>query len=125
MLDTIALTLDHRQFDIRVPDGFSPSARGMFFPPYYPLGARGFITCVLNPTKAERAEGRYLPRLTLTKRQGRAGFLITLRIEFSAPKLLFGNNFDELDQSDLARVVDTLRQRLGERGIAVARASLL
>ena len=43
--------------------------------------------------------GRYFPRLTLIKQQIAAGFRLTLRIEFSAPKLLLANNLDELESS--------------------------
>jgi hypothetical protein len=41
MLDTIALTLDRHQFEMLDPDRFSPSAKGLLLPPYYPLGGRG------------------------------------------------------------------------------------
>ena len=119
MLDTIALTLDRHQFEICDPDRFSPSARGVVGPPYYPLGGRGNFSCVLNPTKRELAEGHYRPRLTLAKRVVRGGFALTLRVEFSAPKLLFGNNFDELVSRDFDRVLDALHRSLGELGIAV------
>ena len=43
--------------------------------------------------------GRYFPRLTLIKQQIAAGFRLTLRIEFSVPKLLLANNLDELESS--------------------------
>lgn len=119
MLDTIALTLDQHQFEVREPDRFSPSARGVLVPPYYPLGARGNFLCVLNPTKRELAAGRYGPRLTLAKRKQRGGFALTLRVEFSAPKLLFGNNFDELAARDFDRVLDALHRSLGECAIGV------
>src|SRR5271156_5057181 len=96
MLDTIALTLDQHQFEVLEPDRFSPSARGLICAPYYPLGARGHFACVLNPSKSDSNAGQYQPRLTLGKRRVQTGFALTLRIEFSAPKLIFGNNFDEL-----------------------------
>lgn len=119
MLDTIALTLDRHQFEIRDPGRFSPSARGLLAPPYYPLGARGNFFCVQNPTKGDLAAGRYTPRLTLAKRKQRAGFALTLRAEFSAPKLVFGNNFDELTSRDLERVLEALHRSLEEMGVQV------
>ena len=103
MLDTVVLTLDAQQFEILQPDRFSPSAKGLLLPPYYALGSRGHFTCVQNPTKADLQAGRYLPRLTLAKRKSSAGFALTLRIEFSAPKLIFGNNFDELETREVLR----------------------
>ena len=119
MLDTIALTLEREQFEVLEPDRFSPSARGLLVPPYYPLGARGNFQCVQNPTKAELAAGRYLPRLTLAKRAVQGGFALTLRVEFSAPKLIFGNNFDELRSRDFEPVVDVLRRLLREMGVGI------
>lgn len=124
MLDTIALTLDQQQFDVLDPDRFSPSAAGLLRPPYYALGARGAFPCVQNPTKADFDAGRYLPRLTLTKRKVRVGFALTLRVEFSAPKLIFGNNFDELISRDFEIVVEVLRLRLGEMGVRVTEDTL-
>ena len=117
MLDTVVLTLDQREFEVLEPDRFSPSARGIVAPPYLPMGARGVFTCVQNPTKTDFAEGRYGPRLTLTRRKVREGFALTLRIEFSAPKLIFGNNFDELRSRDLEAVLATLLLSLKDAGI--------
>ena len=120
MLDTVALSLDARAFDILEPGRFSPSATGLLQPPYYPLGGRGNIACIQNPTKADFEAGRYLPRLTLAKRKARGGFALTLRVEFSAPKLLYGNNFDELTSRDFDTVVDTLRHALTSMGVRVS-----
>ena len=112
MLDTIALTLDQHQFEVLEPDRFSPSARGLISAPYYALGARGHFSCVLNPTKSDFEAGRYFPRLTLAKRKSQTGFALTLRIEFSAPKLIFGNNFDELQSRDFERVLGRVQGSL-------------
>ena len=53
MLDTLVLTLDGPHFKVLQPDRFSPSAKGLLVPPYYPLGARGNFACVQNPTKSD------------------------------------------------------------------------
>jgi hypothetical protein len=45
MLDTIVLTLDKSQFDVLLPERFSPSAKGLLGSPHYPLGSRGKFTC--------------------------------------------------------------------------------
>jgi len=124
MLDTIALTLERGQFEVLEPDRFTPSAWGLLVPPYYPLGARGNFLCVQNPTKAQLAAGRYLPRLTLAKRAVQGGFALTLRVEFSAPKLIFGNNFDELLSRDFERVVEVLYPLLREMGVRVEEEAL-
>jgi hypothetical protein len=125
MLDTVVLTLERPQFDVLTPDRFSPSANGLLVPPYYKLGARGNFICVQNPTKADLDAGRYLPRLTLAKRKVATGFAMTLRIEFSAPKLVFGNNFDELDSHDFPKVITALHQALSTMGIRTSRKLLL
>ena len=88
-------------------------------PPYYPLGSRGKFTCVQNLTKIDRKAGRYLPRLTLTKRNISGGFALTLRIEFSAPKLVLGNNFDELESGDFPQVLNALHHTVGAMGVRV------
>jgi len=113
------LSLNHTEFEIYTPDAFSPSALGLLRPPYYPLGGRGNFSCVQNPTKTELNKGIYKPRLTLTKRKGHAGFTLTLRIEFSAPKLLFGNNFDELLEEDFERLLDILQGKLASMGVRI------
>ncbi len=124
MLDTIVLTLNQTEFSVVDMARFSPSAQGLIMPPYYPLGARGNFSCYQNPTKTELEKGIYKPRLTLTKRKAHAGFSLTLRCEFSAPKLVYGNNFDELLESDFGRVLDILHNKLDEMGITVKRAIL-
>ena len=124
MIDTIVLTLDRPHFEVLAPDRFSPSAKGLLAPPYYPLGARGNFACSQNSTKADLDAGRYLPRLTLSKRKSPNGFALTLRVEFSAPKLVFGNNFDELQSCEFPKVLAALHQALGLTGIRVSRDAL-
>lgn len=82
--------------------------------------SRGYFTLVQNPTKTELKSGFYKPRLTMTKRFNASGrHEQTLSIEFSAPKLLYGNNFDELEESDFSLVLEILQQKLKEMGIKV------
>jgi len=119
MLDTIALTLEQHQFEILAPERFSPSAVGLLRAPFYPLRARAYFPCVLNPTKSDLAAGKYGPRLTLGRRKTHGGFVTTLRIEFSAPKLLFGNNFDELCSRDFEDVLANLHGHLTGCGVRV------
>lgn len=132
MLDTVTLSLEAHEFEVLDPDRFSPSAAGLLFPPYAKLGARGYASCVQNPAKADFEAGRYLPRLTLSKRKVRGGFALTLRTEFSAPKLLFGNNFDELTSRDFDQTVEALQRallhmfvRVDEQTLRAARVSAI
>ncbi len=117
MLDTVVITMSEGQFDITDYERFSPSAKGLFEHPYYRLGARANFACYQNPTKTDMQTGKYKPRLTLIKRMRRGGFVISLRIEFSAPKLIFGNNFDELVETDFDSIMTRLLACLPEMGI--------
>ena len=125
MIDTIVLMLQADQFSIADHTRFSPSTKGLFESPYYPLGGRGNFSCYQNPTAEEFKNGIYKPRLTVTKRPQKGGFQITLRIEFSIPKLIFGNNFDEVEDAHFALVVDTLSKSLREMGVLVFRDILV
>jgi hypothetical protein len=66
---------------------------------------------VYNPNI--KTEG-YKPRLTIYDKFG-----ITARVEFSAPKILKGNNFDEIDESDFEMLVHRLSYLLGSMYISV------
>lgn len=121
MLDTIALSLNQTEFQVTDMTKFNPSAQGLFSHPYYQLGARSNFSCYQNPTKSEFEAGIYKPRLTLTKRPSHAGYSITLRCEFSAPKLLFGNNFSELSDADSERILDILQSKLSIMGVRVTK----
>ena len=124
MIDTIAINIPEKDFKIKSPERFNPNAAAIFNPVF---GDGGLVKAVYNPTKADKAKG-YRPRLTLFKRpyteRVRA---IWLKIEFSAPKLIFGNNFEELRGSanDLEGVIDNLLIALGSMGIETTYESLL
>jgi len=75
----------------------------------------GFAVHANNPTREQKASGLYYPRVTAIQR-GRQSIL---KIEFSAPKLLYGNNVDELDESQFDEVVKTLRLRLKDMGLFI------
>jgi hypothetical protein len=72
---------------------------------------------VRNPSKAEKDTGKYFPRLTGYSR--RFSQEANVRIEFSAPKLLYLNNLDELEENDFPRVIKALQDRLKTMGIRV------
>lgn len=122
MLDTIVLTLPEHAFCIKYTDRFSPDA-GFLLNPMY--GTRQMVKAVYNPTKSEKRSG-YKPRLTLIKKpfteRVRA---IILRIEFSAPKLLYGNNFVELrGHDDFIPVLAALHTALTSMGIEISLETL-
>jgi hypothetical protein len=97
VIDTLALTLRRNMFQITDPDKFTPSA------PWIEDYGKSMqsIKSKQNPTKKELLHGIYKPRLTLsycfTSARTRE---LMLRIELSLPKLLYDNNFDELQYKD-------------------------
>jgi len=77
---------------------------------------------VRNPSKAEKETGKYFPRLTGYKR--RFSKDANVRIEFSAPKLLYLNNLDELEENNFTELIEILQTRLKTMGI-IATTSIL
>lgn len=120
MIDTIVLTIPETSFSIRDHDKFNPSTSNLFNANFYRLGSRSNFSCVQNPTKSDLKKGNYKPRLTVTKRMKKGEFEITLRIDFSIPKLLFGNNFDEVDETDFQTVILLLHDKLINMGVFVS-----
>lgn len=76
--------------------------------------SRGLARTYLNPSKAYAKQGKYMPRLTLHRRP--RGRLVhwQLAVEFSGPKLLFGNNFDELVEDDFDDILTAVQSKLME-----------
>ncbi len=72
---------------------------------------------IRNPTLAEKQTGNYYPRLTGYKRKFSQE--ANVRMEFSAPKLLFLNNLDELTDDHFSKVVQILITRLRSMGILI------
>ncbi len=119
MIDTITLRLNELQFRVYNTSKFSPDCHNFFVPPYTRMGGRGYIDAYQNPTKKELLNGNYKPQLTLRKRWMNGRPQILLYIQFSAPKLLFGNNFDELVESDIDIILNKLKSKLLGMGIFV------
>lgn len=123
MLDTIAILLPEKDFQIKYPERFNPHAWSIYNPTF---GDKGLVKAFYNPTKAESAKG-YKPRLTLFKKPytERAPAL-WMRIEFSAPKMVFGNNFQELNgRDDFENVLTSLYSALTNMGVEVAYETLV
>lgn len=117
MIDTVVLTMPASNYIITEPDRFQPSFK--LLKQTEQFGGRSFIVCKQNPTKSDYLSGNYLPRLTITKRFVNGHWDIPLKIEFSAPKLLFGNNFDELQDYDFDGVIMVLNKKLKQMGVCI------
>ena len=119
MIDTIVLSLD-RGYSITRYDAFSPCARDLYEYPYRLWGKEGYLKSIQNPPKQDT---QYKPRLTIVKRR-MLGSYPTLKIELSLPKLLYGNNFVELENSNFPLILDFLQARLKDMGVSVSLESL-
>ncbi len=85
---------------------------------------RAYKKFVRNPSKQDEESGLYFPRLTGYRRRSATGFESILKIEFSAPKLLYKNNLDELEDGQFGAVVEALRDRLNRMGVMISAKDL-
>lgn len=91
MVDTIKILIPIDDPSILSKGKFRPlSIRDVVY-------GRGFRATALNEQKAYAKKGIYMPRLTFFKRAKANGApLYELAVEFSAPKLILGNNLEEI-----------------------------
>lgn len=118
MLDTTILTLPIHHFRILNSELFQPNSKGLSTPPYI-AQVNWVRKCVQNPTKEDERMGVYKPRLTYYRRWDWKTAHYFLKIEFSVPKLLFSNNFDELSDDDFPRVIRALKEKLLDMWVQV------
>ena len=112
MLDTVIITIPRGRYRIKT-HMFTPNAeilRGL---------GNYLVKCVNNPTASDRKKGIYRPRMTLIKRMTKNGTELPLKIEFSAAKLLYGNNVEEVQESDFDRVIEALIRNMFDMGVIV------
>jgi len=107
MIDTIIIQIPIEYPAIIDHGKFTPSTRGIIDNP------ASFFKYTNNPKKADRESGVYKPKLTIIKR----GKKIYLKAEFSVPKLLFGNNLEEAEESDFDEAVSKLRKAIEQMGV--------
>lgn len=107
MIDTIALNLKRNVFVV--------FDKTKFYPLTQSAGESYFKRWVRNPSKEEIKKFGYLPRLTFIERPAES----VLKVEFSAPKLIFGNNFDETEDEDFEEIIIKLKQQLKLLGINI------
>ena len=121
MIDSIVLVLSSDMYTIVDPDKFKPTARWIEASANAMLGMQS----KQSPTKKELECGIYKPRLCLAQRCDVKGNRdMTLKMELSLPKLLFGNNFDELTNEDFLPVAQKLAVTLEQMGIKTSAATL-
>lgn len=122
MLDTLILTIEIGDPKLQKIiakssfDNWSPSLRGAFVPPFAKISGNS-ATYHLNTTKMDKKLGTYTPRLTLYVQRVTGGYRRLLYVEFSAPKLLYGNNFAEIGVSDYGNLCKILSDSLAKKGV--------
>jgi len=122
MIDTVVLNLEWGK-DFEIMEGcyrlFSPDVTNYFKPPYIQFGGRKAVKANRNPTAEDKRTGKYMPRLTLIKAVRRGGIQTILNIEFSAPKIIFNDNFNETTEDDFDYLCVQLGRKLYNMGVVV------
>jgi hypothetical protein len=72
----------------------------------------GVSRTIINPSKSYKNAGIYLPRLTYIERPSENGKSYQLTIELSIPKLVFGNNFSEVEDDNFVSICKMLSNSL-------------
>jgi hypothetical protein len=116
-IDTIVLTLEAHEFVLLKPWMFTPHANEVLGSSPTRMGKGKYNSAKRNPTKEDNAEAGYLPYITVYKAARAGGYVKAMRIQFSAPKILVGNNFDEIDEADFENVSQKVFDGLRYYGI--------
>lgn len=106
MIDTIILEFPINFKQVIEPAKFTPNA--MHLEAY-----KGFGKCTNNRRKEDKKNEIYKPKLTLIKRDK----VVLLKIEFSAPKVMFGDNLNEIEEEDFEEMVAKLNEMVKEMGV--------
>lgn len=114
MIDTIVLELTYMDYIITDHEQFNP-------PTYNVSTGRPLLKHINNPSSKDKKDGIYKPRLTIMKR-GRNE--VPLRIEFSIPKLIFGNNIEEVQIAHTPQIFSKLQSILQNMGVSIQLSNL-
>lgn len=120
MIDTLIITIPKDKLEKL------ENTEGCF--PVWTLHKRGigFEIWIKNTSKEEVKKGLSFIKLTGYIRNSSENRTSPkmVNIEFSVPKLLYGNNLDEVEEKDFPIVIDTLHRRLFEMGERTEKADL-
>lgn len=126
MVDTITLVLNIRGprkpiFDKKRAHEWLPGIGHIIDGGRSSLYGRGCISHYRPPSNSEKTSGEYYPEVKLLEHVQRGSSVQQeLYITFSAPKLIFGNNFNELTNKYLCLVCIRLSIQLQKMGITVS-----
>jgi len=117
MIDTVILKIKYGEFEILSPSAFAPNADSFF--------KHGVIKKATNyPTKKDYLTS-YKPRLELCRVVSRKNPEIILKVEFSAPKILFNNNLYEVEENDFLKIIDRLQEKIASMGVFIKKQALI
>lgn len=133
MIDTVILLLPPQQFKIIQPNAFTPHADLVYQnraikAVISPIRLRKnhfekldtIVASFAGQAQKEVKANTYKPRLTLSRRKNLQGISeIMLTVELSLPKLMFGNNIEELQQKDFSAVVAKLVDVIRDMGVYI------
>ena len=114
MLDTVILLIRKGDYKIWKKEAFtlvSQKKKGGYI--IYSIFAN-------NATPEDERMGIYRPRLTISQRGQEA----ELKIEFSAAKMIFKNNLQEISESHYKNILENLEQAITPMGITVSKEIL-
>lgn len=101
------------------PNLFTPALNIKDTIPDFDYGRHKFQKFTQNATLQDKQSGKYFPRLTVYQRFDDFKPTYALNIEFSVPKLLFGNSIQEYDENAFDKVIGELQSRLAQMQIKV------
>lgn len=128
MIDTVSIKLKQSEFKVLQPDLFYPELL-IFTKSNAPFGwkkSQVYKKYTQNATKEDKFADCYKPMLTAYRRYSDVidNFTYELHIEFSVPKIIFGENLSELSDEDMDEVVTTLVRKLLSMGIETSTTAI-
>ncbi len=126
MIDTVSLKIKYPDFQVKDPYFFYPPLaiqKVQDLPPGW--NARHlFKEYIQNPTREDKFADKNKPRLTIRRRLENNDLTHHLYVEFSIPKLLFGENLQEVSNNHFSEVIQTLRCYLEEMSVIVSEETI-
>lgn len=120
MIDTIILSLPRTKVLTLDLSGYNVQSWDL------QAKTKNYHKFVKNPSPRDKESGLYFPRLTGYRRKyGKMEWNASVKIEFSAPKLLYENNLDELTDRQFGALVDALHDRLNRMGVVITKKDLI
>lgn len=117
MIDTVKIRLNKNWFTVTDTARYSSQIKAILNEGDIPKPASPYVS-TRNATKAEKELHGYMPQITIRKSLTQ-GVHFYVDIQFSAPKMVFGNNFDEVTEKHIDFVAKELDRKLKLMGLRV------